>query len=137
MYNCMVCMIDAFIWCIYALVIIPSPTKLRRDIVTLPSVRLFVRPSFRRFVLPKHPCEHSKINILNGFWPNLGHRRIWNPVDFQGQRSRSPCQIFRRGDTPRFALPLLKVVSQRTFEVTTSKHALFKSCFLYIRWDII
>ena len=32
---------------------------------------------------------------------------FWNPIDFQGQRSRSPGQIFRRGDTPRFALPLL------------------------------
>jgi hypothetical protein len=33
-------------------------------------------------------------------------RRIWNPIDFQGQRSRSQGQIFRRVDTPRFALPL-------------------------------
>ena len=32
--------------------------------------------------------------------------RIWNPSDFQGQRSSSPGQIFKRGDTPRFALPL-------------------------------
>ena len=31
--------------------------------------------------------------------------RIWNPIDFQ--RSRSLGQIFRRGDMPRFALPLL------------------------------
>jgi hypothetical protein len=34
-------------------------------------------------------------------------RRIRNPIDFQGQRSRSPGQIFRGGDMPRFALPLL------------------------------
>jgi len=34
-------------------------------------------------------------------------KRIWNPIDFQGQRSRSPGQFFRRGDMPRFALPLL------------------------------
>jgi len=34
-------------------------------------------------------------------------KKIWNPIDFQGQRSRSQGQIFRRGDTPRFALPLL------------------------------
>ena len=33
-------------------------------------------------------------------------KRIWNPIDFQGQRSRSQGQIVRRGDTPRFALPL-------------------------------
>ena len=32
---------------------------------------------------------------------------IWNPIDFLGQRSRSLGQIFRRGDMPRFALPLL------------------------------
>jgi hypothetical protein len=31
-------------------------------------------------------------------------KRIWNPIDFLGQRSRSPGQIFRRGDTPHFAL---------------------------------
>ena len=35
-------------------------------------------------------------------------KRIWNPNDFQGQRSRSQGLIFRRGDTPRFALPLFK-----------------------------
>jgi hypothetical protein len=33
--------------------------------------------------------------------------RVWNPIDFQGQGSRSQGLIFRRGDTPRFALPLL------------------------------
>jgi hypothetical protein len=38
-------------------------------------------------------------------WPNL--KRIWNPIDFQGQRSTSQGLIFRRGDKPRFALPLL------------------------------
>jgi hypothetical protein len=31
-------------------------------------------------------------------------KRIWNPIDFQSQRSRSPGKIFRQGDTPRFAL---------------------------------
>jgi hypothetical protein len=36
----------------------------------------------------------------------LDLKRIWNPIDFQGQRSRSQGLIFRRGDTPRFALPL-------------------------------
>jgi hypothetical protein len=33
-------------------------------------------------------------------------KRIWNPIDFQCQRSRSLSQIFRQGDTLRFALPL-------------------------------
>ena len=65
---------------------IPSPTKLRRDIVTLPSV------------LPSHPCEHSRINILQWILTKLGTflvlKRIWNPIDFQGQRSRSLGQIF-------------------------------------------
>jgi hypothetical protein len=108
MYNCMVCIIDAFIWCIYALVIchkfvhitnqnsinrfelaiilcetifnkgnakrgvsprlILSPRQ--RDIVTLPSVRLFVRPSFRpsfRNILVNTLTSIS----FNGFWPNL------------------------------------------------------------------
>jgi hypothetical protein len=37
-------------------------------------------------------------------------KRIWNPIDFQGQRSRSPGQIFRRGDTPHFALPLFRIM---------------------------
>jgi hypothetical protein len=36
-------------------------------------------------------------------------KRIWNHIDFQGHRSKSPGQIFRRGDTPRFALPLFKL----------------------------
>ena len=36
--------------------------------------------------------------------------RIWNPVDCQGQRSRSPGQIFMREDTPRFALPLFDFI---------------------------
>ena len=40
--------------------VIPSPTKLRRDIVTLPSVR------------PSHPCEHSRINILQWILTKLG-----------------------------------------------------------------
>ena len=67
--------------------IIPSPTKLRRDIVTLPSVLPFVCPSFR----PSHPCEHSRINILQWILTKLGTylvlKRIWNPIDFQGHKS--------------------------------------------------
>jgi hypothetical protein len=45
--------------------------------------------------------------ILTKLVTYLVLKRIWNPIDFQGQRSRSPGQIFRRGDAPRFALPLL------------------------------
>jgi hypothetical protein len=36
----------------------------------------------------------------------LDLKKIWNPIDFQGQRARSQGLIFRRGDTPRFALVL-------------------------------
>ena len=36
-------------------------------------------------------------------------RRVWKPIYFQGQRSRSQGLIFRRVDTPRFALPLLSL----------------------------
>ena len=36
----------------------------------------------------------------------LDLKKIWNPIDFQGQWSKSQGLIFRRGDTPRFALPL-------------------------------
>ena len=110
-----------------------------------------VRPSFRNIL-----CEHSRINILQWILTKLGTylvlKRIWNPIDFQGQRSRSlgqifchvtslwtlrinilqwiltnlgtywvlrriwnllifkvKGQIFRRGDTPGFALPLFNV----------------------------
>jgi hypothetical protein len=56
-------------------------------------------------------AEHSRINILQWILTNLGTyldlKRIWKPIDFQGQRSRSQSLIFRRGDKPRFALPLL------------------------------
>jgi hypothetical protein len=53
-----------------------------------------VRPSVRL----SHPCEHSRINILQWILTKLGTylvlKRIWNPIDFQGQRSKSPGQIF-------------------------------------------
>jgi hypothetical protein len=44
----------------------------------------------------QHPCERSRIKILQWIFTNLDTyivlRRIWNPIDFQGQRSRG--QIF-------------------------------------------
>ena len=47
-----------------------------------------VLPSVRH-----NPCEHSSINILQLILTKLGTylvlKRIWNPIDFQGQRSRS------------------------------------------------
>jgi hypothetical protein len=44
--------------------------------------------------------------ILTKLGTYLDLKRIWNRIDFQGQRSRSQGLIFRRGDMPRFALPL-------------------------------
>ena len=53
---------------------------------------------------------NTRINILQWILTKLGTyldlKRIWNRIYFQGQRSRSQGLIFRRGDTPRFALPL-------------------------------
>ena len=41
-------------------------------------------------VFPWHPCEHSRINILQWILTKLGTylvlKRIWNPIDFQGHR---------------------------------------------------
>ena len=40
-------------------------------------------------VRPSHPCEHSRINILQWILTKLGTylvlMRIWNPIYFQGQ----------------------------------------------------
>ena len=78
-----------------AIVFIPSPTKLRGDIVTLPSVRPSVLPSVRPSFRPSlrhNPCEHSRINILQWILTKLGTylvlKRIWNPINFQGHRSK-------------------------------------------------
>ena len=52
-----------------------------------------VLPSVRH-----NPSEHSRINILQWILTKLGTylvlKRIWNPIDFQGHRSRSPGEIF-------------------------------------------
>jgi hypothetical protein len=56
------------------------------------TVRPSIRPSFRPSFLPQHPCEHSRINILQWILTKLGTylvlKRIWNPIDFQGHRSK-------------------------------------------------
>ena len=68
------------------------------------------------------PCEHSRINILQWMLTKLGIyldlKRIWNPIDFQGQRSRSQGLIFRQGDMPRFALPFFLFLSSIVLKVT-------------------
>ena len=42
--------------------------------------------------------EHSRINILQWILTKLDTylflRRVWNPIDFQGQRSSSPGKFF-------------------------------------------
>jgi hypothetical protein len=59
------------------------------------------------------------IRFMTKLGTYLALKRIWNPIDFQGQRSRSLGQIFMRGDTPRFALPLFWIqVSKVNLEVT-------------------
>ena len=49
-----------------------------------------------QIVTAQHPCEHSRINILQWILTKRGtylvHRKVLNSVDFQGQRSRG--QIF-------------------------------------------
>ena len=39
-----------------------------------------------------NPCEHSRINILQWILTKLGTylvlKRIWNPIDFEGHRSK-------------------------------------------------
>ena len=72
----------------------------------------------QEFQVPKYffniLCEHSRINFLQWILTKPGTyldlKKIWNPIDFQGQRSRSQGLSFRRGDTPRFALPLFDIV---------------------------
>ena len=52
----------------FKLFIIPSPTKLRRDTVTLPFVLPSVRQSFRNILV--NTLESTS---FNGFWPNWVH----------------------------------------------------------------
>jgi hypothetical protein len=46
----------------------------------------------------QYPCEHSRINILQWILTKLGTylvlRRVWNLIDFQGQRSRLLGKLF-------------------------------------------
>jgi hypothetical protein len=57
-----------------------------------PSFRPSFHPSVRPSVLPWHPCEHSRINILQWILTKLGTwlalKRIWNPFDLPGHRSQ-------------------------------------------------
>jgi hypothetical protein len=63
---------------------------------------------------------NTRLNILQWILTKLGTyldlKRIWNPIDLQGQRSQG--LIFRRGDTPRFALPLLLEDLEKTTDLS-------------------
>jgi hypothetical protein len=58
-----------------------------------------------------HPCEHSRINILQWILTKHGTylvlRRVWSPIDFQGQRSRSPGQSVHKDVTEGRTVALL------------------------------
>ena len=82
---------------------------------------------------------YTSSRILTKLGTYLVLKRIWNPIDLIfkviGQRSRSPGQIFRRGDTPRFALPLFKVQSIQDsglFWVWFRRVSLYKDFFYII-----
>ena len=47
-----------------------------------------------------------------------------------GQRSRSPCHIFRGGDSPRFALPLF------LFLLAWFRFPLYRHQYKFMNWDI-
>jgi hypothetical protein len=65
-------------------------------------------------------AKHVKIQISADSSLNLTYLLIFKVI---GQRSRSPGQIFRRGDMPRFALPLLfeEIVSIETIASKETK----------------
>ena len=56
---------------------------------------------------------NTRINILQWILTKLGTyldlKRLWNPIDFQGQRSRSQGLIFRRGICHALRCPCLKM----------------------------
>jgi hypothetical protein len=77
-------------------IVIPSPTKLQRWYSNAT-----VHPSFCNI-----SCEHSRVNMVQWISTNLGTQviltKIWHPIDFQGQRSRSQLNFeFFRGLTMR------------------------------------
>ena len=61
-------------------------------------------------LLPLHPCEHSRINILQWILTKLGTylvlKRIWNPIDFQGHRVKFLGEGIRHTFWPLFIFGL-------------------------------
>ena len=115
---------------------IPSPTKLRRDIVTLPSV------------LPQHLCELSRINIHQWILTKLGTylvlKRIWNPIDFQGYRSKvkvTGSNIQARGYAKlcvALVITIIQVISllvdYQSLRVSSAQQSVFLSLGRYLCW---
>ena len=104
-------------WVVSIDFIIPSPTKLRKDIVML-------RPSFCNILVNTLESTSSKIGTC------LVLKRIWNPIDFQCQRSRSPGQIF---ETIQYALCHRKfsyMINQKFMKLCTLQDPNMKMCTL-------
>ena len=84
---------------------------------------------------------NTRISILQWIVVKLGTyfvlKRIWNPIDFQGHRSRSPDKIFRLGDMPCFALPLFCFVLffKKSFQKLI--HCGFLSCFYFLSFSFM
>ena len=92
-----------------------------------------VRPSFR-----KHPCEHSRINVLQWILIKLGTylvlKRIWNPIDFQGHRSKvkgQGHQVKFLGEGIRHALRCPCYILILVFQFPQSR---YKLCFRQDMW---
>jgi hypothetical protein len=62
----------------------------------------------------QHPCEHSRINILQWILTKLDTylvlRRVLNPIDFQGHRKPVVLDVnFNKGNAKRAVSPRLKI----------------------------
>jgi hypothetical protein len=88
--------------------------------------------------VPDSPKDY--VNILQWILTKLGTyldlKRIWNPIDFQEQRSRSQGLNFRRGDTPHFALPLLHHTRRRCCSLSKAADIISKSTLPWCLWLI-
>jgi hypothetical protein len=108
-------------------IVIPSPTKLRRgysNATVRPSVRASVRPSVTFLV-------NTLVNMVQWISTKLETRviltKIWHPIDFQGQRSRSQLNFeFVRGLTARGYATLCVALVYYLFQWKRCELAVFK-----------
>jgi hypothetical protein len=110
----------------------------------MPSEQLFSytieRTSYSLTMMPgvhyaNLPSEfYYSLNDLPVCYMNRYQRKIWNPIDFQGHRSRSPGHIFSRGDTPHFALPLSVVVLSYTMQICHLNFITHSMTYLSVTW---